>query len=178
MPRTWENYECSFNTDNNSNTLPDSKYVVTRNGMRRAAFVNMGPNRDVNQVISGNPAICYLDPSSLLDTAVHYQGDDDLITVVNVLRDFIEIKVEDYPQGSSTIGIAFRVARNGLRTFDFGNNDGVLSHVHVGHIVKNLAAGPDPNGMQGMRDELIAVSAQVAHKSALLNELENLSIAR
>jgi hypothetical protein len=34
-----------------------------------------------------------------------------------------------------------RMPANGLCTFDFHNNLGVLSHIHVGHTVKLLSIG-------------------------------------
>lgn len=34
-----------------------------------------------------------------------------------------------------------RMSANGLCTFDFHNNLGVLSHIHVGHTVKLLTIG-------------------------------------
>jgi len=44
MPKTWENFECTFNTANDSNTLPDSKYFISRTRMQRAAFRQQAGN--------------------------------------------------------------------------------------------------------------------------------------
>ena len=177
MAKTWQNYECTFNTENTSNTLPDSKYFVAPNAMRRAAFVNAGPGRPHNQMLSGSPAICYLDERSALADALMEQGDDSQVTIMAVVGDAIHVLVNDVPAGGHTIGICHRVPANGMVTFDFTNNNGVLSHIHVGHAVKNLVHGPNA-GVAGAFAELDAVAGQVGKKNNLLGQLQQTVVRR
>jgi hypothetical protein len=178
MAKTWENYECTFNTENTSNTLPDSSYFVTRAGMQRAAFVNAGPGRPASQIVSGASSICYLDPNSGLSPAIMQQGDDRKITVTDVVGDTISVRVEGVPQGGRTDGTCSRVPANGLCTFDFVNNDGALSHIHVGHKVKSLSPGVSNAQIQSVNAALQTVRVQVAAKMEMLNELKGLDLRK
>src|ERR1700686_2392911 len=93
MAKTWRNYECTFETSNTSNTLPDSRYFVTPAQMARAALVNEGPGRPPNQMVSGAPSICYVDPDSVLHQSIMGTHDDDAITLMAVVGDTIHVRV-------------------------------------------------------------------------------------
>lgn len=143
MAKTWKNFECKFNTTNTSNPLPDSAYFVTEDRMVRVAYVNIDPKRKAtNQTCSVTEAVCFIDGGGRLYKAIMGQAKDENITVEAVAGDTIRIRVRNYDgKGRYYIGTAQRIPANGLTTFDFANDDGVLSHVHVGHEVKNLVAG-------------------------------------
>ena len=134
MARTWENRPCTFYTANTTNNLGDSRYTVTRTMMTRYAPVNT--HRAPDQVNTSNPSIAYLDPNSELYRRVMAQGDDRKITVKNVINDVALIEV--YP---SYIGYCSLKPVETYCTFDFVNDDGVLSDIHVGHAVKKLTVG-------------------------------------
>lgn len=138
MARTWENFECEFFTGNTENARGDSKYLVLKEGMTRTALINF--KRAPKQVLTGNPCIAYLKPNSGLLQAIMLETDDSKITIVSVSGDSIVVKVSRGPM-EPFVGEASRVPANGLATFDFVNENGVLSHIHVGHEVKLLQTG-------------------------------------
>lgn len=148
MPKTWANYECRFETVNTENQNGNSQYTVTTNGMTRYAPVNR--TRAADQVQTGNPNVCYIDPTSNLYRAVMGQGDDSMIKILNVDGDSIAVKVSgiESQAGGRTVnyvvGQARRVPCNGWCPFDFRNNDGALSYVHIGHAVRNIMPGSTP----------------------------------
>ena len=137
MAKTWENYECEFFTGNTANAMGDSKYLILKNKMTRTALINF--KRAPDQVLSENPAIAYLDMASTLYDKIMSTSDDKKITIANVEGDTVTVKV-DAANGPFT-GNCTRKPANGLCTFDFHNNNGVLSHIHVGHEVKQLSIG-------------------------------------
>ncbi len=150
MAKTWVNFECTFNTANTVNALPDSIYFVTAAGMLRIAYVNIARAQD--QLVNIQPSVCYLDADGDLQAAIMSTpyGADHKITVDSVIGDRIRVRVADQPNaGGNYIGEASRVPGNGMLTFDFKNDNGVLSKVHVGHAVKNLIPGkPDQGQMK------------------------------
>ncbi len=139
MAKTWKNYECEFYTDNNTNNYGDSKYLVTEDKMTRTAFVNL--KRAPDQVLSENPSIAYLDPNSELYRKIMSTPNDDYITVSDVIGDDIIICVHP-----GFVGACSRKPVETFFTFDFVNNGGVLSHIHVGHGVKRLSLGRPRRG--------------------------------
>jgi len=138
MPKTWENYECEFFTGNTTNTMGDSKYLVLTDGMTRTALINF--KRAPDQVLSSNPSIAFLDPNSLLLKVIMETPDDGDITIASVEGDRIFVNVNRGPI-EPVVAECSRKPVNGLVTFDFVNNNGVLSHIHVGHTVKLLSLG-------------------------------------
>ena len=134
MTKTWANYPCTFSTGNTENTNGNSQYTITAERMTRYAPINA--KRAPEQVMTGNPSICYLTAGGLLNKAIMETdaNDDHLITVVAVVGDVITVKVDRGPM-EPVIGDCARIPKNGLVTFDFANADGVLSYVHVGHAV-------------------------------------------
>ena len=137
MAKTWENYECEFYTENSTNNLGNSKYLVLKNKMTRTAFVNL--RRAPSQVRAESPAIAYLNSNDKLFSIIMNQTDDSKIKIDNVVNDTITVSVE---VGSNLfIGTCSRKPANGLVTFDFVNEDGNLSLIHVGHEVKMLRLG-------------------------------------
>lgn len=172
MAKTWQNYVCTFETSNTSNTLPDSKYLVTAIEMLRVAFVNAGPGRPPAQIVNRVPSICFLDANSPLKTAIFRQRDDRQITIMAVVGDAIHVKVNGVPGGSHTIGAASRAPQNGLLTFDFTNNNGVLTHIHVGHAVKNVSPGVNPIDYQNAQQMLNTVLTQVNLKNLMLAQIQ------
>jgi hypothetical protein len=138
MSKTWDNVECEFFTGNTANDMGDSKYIVLQDGMQRTALINF--RRAPNQVLSGNPSICYIAPDSHLFDAVYENYRPGAITIASVTGDRILVRVERGPI-EPFFGEATRVPANGLSTFDFVNQNGVLSHVHFGHEVKLLSLG-------------------------------------
>lgn len=172
MAKTWTNYACSFSTRNDSNTLADSKYFISGDAMVRIAFVNAGPRRDMNQTRwVARRSVCYLDPTSGLYLAAMRQADDSKITVVAVVGDTIHIRVDGVPHGGNTIGPCSRVPENGLVPFDFVNNAGVLSHIHIGHPVHNVSAGIQAPEVLAELASLEKVKTQVAAKGNVLQQL-------
>ena len=137
MSKTWENVECEFYTGNTTNTMGDSKYLILRDKMTRTALINF--KRAPDQVLSENPAIAYLEPSSQLYQKIMETGDDSKITIADVTGDTITVNVSA-PSGAFT-GNCSRKPANGLSTFDFVNQNGMLSRIHVGHEVKLLSLG-------------------------------------
>ncbi len=150
MAKTWVNFECTFNTANTVNALPDSIYFVTAGGMLRIAYVNIARAQD--QLVNLVPAVCYIDPDGDLHDAIMSTpyGSDHKITIGSVVGDMIRVRVADQPNaGGNYVGEASRVPGNGLATFDFVNTNGALTGVHVGHQVKNLIPGrPDQGQMR------------------------------
>lgn len=138
MPRTWDNYECEFFTGNTENGMGDSKYLILSDKMTRTALVNF--KRAPHQVLSENPAIAYLDPGGLLYKVIMATPDDRKITIADVGGDRIFVRVNRDPL-EPVVAECSRKPANGLCTFDFHNNDGILSHIHVGHVVKLLSLG-------------------------------------
>lgn len=148
MPNTWSNHPCVFTTRNTTNDKGDSVYTVTSNQMKRYAPVNA--ERAPEQVHTGNPSICYLEPGSKLLKAVMQQSDDAKVTVIAVQDDDIRIKVQ-LPAGKHGAGTDFEISnyvgrcsrrpKVGWSTFDFHNNNGVLKGIHVGHGVFTIREG-------------------------------------
>lgn len=134
MATTWENRECTFYTANTTNNLGDSKYTVTKALMSRYAPVNT--HRKPSQVNTSNPSIAYLDPNGEMYRRVMAERDDRKITVKNVINDVALIEVHP-----GYVGYCSLKPVETYNTFDFVNNDGVLTHVHVGHAVKKLKVG-------------------------------------
>lgn len=134
MAKTWDNHECAFYTANTTNNYGDSKYLILKDKMTRTAFVNF--KRAPNQVLSENPAIAYLDPNEELYRRIMKQPKDEYITVSDVVDDVIMICVHP-----GFVGACYRVPKETYLTFDFHNKEGVLSHIHVGHGVKDLKHG-------------------------------------
>lgn len=135
MAKTWKNRECTFHTANNTNKYGDSKYTVTKDKMKRHAPVNT--TRAPNQVNTSNPSIAYLDPNSELYRRIMKERDDSKITVKEVIeeKDVAMIELTGFVAACSLKPIET------YNTFDFVNNDGVLSNIHVGHAVKDLTLG-------------------------------------
>ena len=131
MPTTWSNVVCSFQTRNEENTNGNSTYNVTADNMTRFAPVNA--QRAPNQVQTGNPNICYLDPNGETYRRVMQTRNDSDITIANVQGDDITVVVQTF------VGNAFRRPRLLFCPFDFVNNDGTLTHIHIGHPVCGLA---------------------------------------
>jgi len=129
MAKTWFNYPCRFSTSNTENQLGNSAYQVTLTGMTRFAPVNT--NRAPNQLNTGNPNICYVAMDSELYTRImRIPSDrDDLITIKNVILDSIIVNADAFN------GLAFRKPQIGFCPFDFVNDNGTLSLVHVGHQI-------------------------------------------
>jgi hypothetical protein len=138
MAKTWENYECEFFTGNSENAQGDSKYLVLTSGMNRTALVNF--KRAPNQVLSSNPSIAYLDPKGLLCKVIMETPHDEDITIASAEGDRIFVMVNRGPI-EPYLGECSRKPENGLCTFDFDNENGVLTHIHVGHVVKLLQMG-------------------------------------
>ncbi len=130
MAKIWYNHPCIFYTRNTENNYGDSKYTVTLNAMTRFAPVNL--LRAPAQVNTGNPSICYLDPKSQLYTRIMRTLDDSKIKIESAVLNIISVNAD------GLIGAAFRKPETDLVTFDFVNNNGVLSHIHVGHKVYRL----------------------------------------
>ena len=140
MAKTWDNVECEFFTGNTTNNMGDSKYLVLSDKMTRTALINF--KRAPNQVVTENPSIAYLDPKGALhgiimevpsdrDCDITIAGVDGDRIVVHILRGVME----------PFVGECSRKPANGLCTFDFRNDNGVLSKIHVGHVVKLLTIG-------------------------------------
>ncbi len=138
MAKTWENIECEFFTGNTENSMGDSKYLVLSDKMTRTALINF--KRAPNQVLSENPSIAYLDPTSHLHRVIMETPNDDDIRIADVSGDRIFVSVTRGPM-EPFIGECSRKPANGLSTFDFRNDNGLLSHIHVGHVVKLLSLG-------------------------------------
>lgn len=138
MAKTWENYECEFFTGNTENSMGDSKYLILSDRMTRTALVNF--KRAPDQVLSENPSIAYLDPNGGLYNAIMATPRDSDITIADVNGDRIFVSVKRGPI-EPLVAEASRKPANGLCTFDFANNNGVLTHIHVGHVVKLLSLG-------------------------------------
>ena len=137
MPNTWTNYECEFFTRNTANEMGDSKYLIVADKMTRTAFINL--RRAPGQVCSENPAIAYLDENSKLYEAIMAERDDSMIEIVSVNGDDIVVYVRS--PTAPVFGKCSRKPANGLITFDFRNNNGALSNIHVGHQVTRLTFG-------------------------------------
>ena len=139
MAKTWENFACVFYTQNTLNNYGDSKYTVTKDKMTRHAPVNK--DRAPDQVNTGSPAIAYLDPKSNLYKAIKAQRDDRKIMIEDVVGDTIRVKVIGVSAVAGAdpfIGDCCRLPANGYHTFDFVNNNGVLSRIHIGHELMQL----------------------------------------
>jgi hypothetical protein len=141
MPRTWENYECEFFTTNTRNDEGDSRYWVYKTQMKRYAPINQGEGRKHDQVDCGlrDRAVCYLDAKSDLYTAVMAKKSKD-VRIVSVDGDVITVQVSGL-SGPDLVATCTRKPANGLRPFDFTNDDGQIGGKHVGHEVKNLRIG-------------------------------------
>ena len=138
MAKTWENIECEFFTGNTENSMGDSKYLILSNKMTRTALINF--KRAPSQVLSENPSIAYLDPTSHLHRVIMETPDDKDIRIADVNGDRIVVGVTRGPM-EPFYGECSRMPANGLCTFDFKNDNGLLSHIHVGHVVKLLSLG-------------------------------------
>jgi len=130
MAKTWLNYPCRFRTKNTVNRRGDSVYTVTHNWVSRYAPINL--ERGYANPNFGNPSICYIIWASKLHDQIMHTGDDSLITIVGVHLDIIEVNANGFR------GIAQRKPQEGLTTFDFVNNNGALSHIHIGHQVYDI----------------------------------------
>jgi hypothetical protein len=78
-------------------------------------------------------------PKSVLYKKIMETVEDSKITIAGVDGDTITVNLSA-PSGAFT-GNCSRMPANGLNTFDFANNGGVLSHIHLGHEVKQLSLG-------------------------------------
>ncbi len=148
MSKTWVNHECEFYSNNTENNLGNTRYLVASNNMVRTAKVNL--IRAPDQVLHDNPSICYIEENSDIYDAVMQQGDDTKITISSVNGNVIIVKVSDVqgPNGNYVLGSCSRIPVNGLCTFDFNNNNGVLTGVHVGHAIMNINHGrPNPRAV-------------------------------
>ena len=141
MAKTWRNYKCTFETHNTSNDKGDSRYIVTESDFVRLAAVNLGTDegrqRPVKQAITNvqGRAICYLKPGSVLSEWIMESEDNDpTVDVVN--RDLIIMKMGN--GNNAAVGVAYRKPMVGYLTFDFGNANGTLSSIHVGHAVSRI----------------------------------------
>lgn len=133
MAKTWTNVQCRFWTQNIVNKRGNSEYRIWADRILRNAPINMDRIGAQDQVYTFmRKAICYLDPQSQLYSLIMHTPDDDLIKIANVVHDTIYINVD----GTSLP--ASRRPAEGLITFDTVNNNGDLSHIHVGHAVCNL----------------------------------------
>lgn len=94
MPTTWSNVVCSFQTRNEENTNGNSTYNVTADNMTSFAPVNA--QRAPNQVQTGNPNICYLDPNGETYRRVMKTRNDSDITIANVQGDDITVVVQTF----------------------------------------------------------------------------------
>ena len=157
--KSWTNFECSFETLNTVNNFGNTKYLIFNDRMVRTAKINLV--RAPAQILIGNPSICYIDSNQLIYGAIMNQGDDSKIKIVSVNGNVIYVKVEGVagPNGNYMIGECSRIPANGYFTFDFDNDDGSLSHVHIGHGVINLIPGRPP--VQALYDR---VMYQLKHK--------------
>jgi len=130
MAKTWLNHPCTFRTKNTVNRMGDSKYTVTHNAVNRFAPINLA--RGYASPNFSNPSICYIVTGSALHDQIMHTGDDRLITIEGVHLDIIEVNANGLK------GLAQRKPQEGLTTFDFVNNNGALSHIHVGHQVYDI----------------------------------------
>lgn len=128
--KTWYNHPCTFLTKNTLNALGDSKYMVLINQMTRFAKINI--QRAPSQVNTGNPSVCYLVTNSELYKKIMLTPDDSKITIEKVYNDFIIVNANGYK------GLSFRKPQLGYTPFDFVNNDGTLSYIHVGHEIYKI----------------------------------------
>jgi hypothetical protein len=134
MAKTWDNVQCRFSTQNTENDRGNSEYRVWADRLLRNAPINIDRVGAQDQVYNFmRKAICYLDPRSQLLDLIMKTGDDNQIKIASVVLDTIYINV------SGTTLPANRRPANGLVTFDAVNNNGDLSHIHVGHEVCNLS---------------------------------------
>jgi hypothetical protein len=137
MAKTWMNVTCEFFTGNTANGLGNSKYLVLPNRMTRTAFVNF--KRAPAQVCASNPSICYLDRQG--ESIIMKTPDDQNIRIDDVVADEITVGVRDAKTGAWSSFKCSRKPREGLSTFDFKNDKGVLTAIHVGHEVRQLTVG-------------------------------------
>lgn len=158
MAKTFENFECTFFTGNTTNSKGDSRYIVLESGMSRTALVNF--KRAPSQVLTGNPSICYLEDDGELNKIIMKTPKDRDITIAGVEGDRIIVSVNRAGQ-KPFVGEASRKPANGLVTFDFVNNDGMLSHIHVGHGVKLLSLGRPESATTDTADDIKAQYAMV-----------------
>ena len=127
MSKIWYNHPCRFSTKNTLNQLGNSHYSVLITSMTRFAPINI--NRASNQVNTGNPSICYLIPNSKLYDRIMHTTDDSKITIENVILDSIIVNADNFK------GLALRKPQKGFVPFDFVNNGGTLTSIHVGHEI-------------------------------------------
>ncbi|GAM09406.1 hypothetical protein OR1_01684 [Geobacter sp. OR-1] len=133
MAKTWDNVQCRFQTQNTVNKRGNSEYRVWSNRILRCAPINMDRVGAQDQVYNFMlKAICYLVPNSSLYNLIMDTRDDDRIKIDSVVHDYIYINVD------GTVLPASRKPAEGLITFDAVNENGDLSHIHVGHAVYNL----------------------------------------
>jgi hypothetical protein len=132
MAKTWTNVQCRFQTLNTENTRGNSEYRIWTDRMLRNAPINVDRDGAHDQVYTfQRRAICYLEPNSLLYELI-MRTPDDRIKIADVVHDDIFVNAD------GTTLPARRIPAEGLITFDFDNNNGDLSHIHVGHAVLNL----------------------------------------
>lgn len=133
MAKTWDNVPCRFWTKNTVNKRGNSEYRVFTNRMIRHAPVNVDRDGAKDQVFTfKRRAICYLDPGSQLLRLIMRTLDDNQVKIDSVAGDSIWVQV------GRVVREASRRPQVGLATFDFVNNNGDLSGIHVGHQIDKL----------------------------------------
>lgn len=133
MTLTWQNVNCTFQTLNTLNQFGNSQYTITGNPNRMVRYAPINRIRAPDQVnFDEARAVCYLQPGSPSYADIMSEGDDTKITVYTVLGESIVFKAP------GRFVNATRTPATGWCVFDCFNNNGVLSHIHVGHAVINL----------------------------------------
>jgi hypothetical protein len=133
MTKTWQNVNCTFQTQNTENGFGNSQYTITGNPNRMIRYAPVNQVRAPNQVhFDEARAVCYLQPGSPSYDDIMSEGDDTKITIHSVLGESIVLKTP------GRFVNATRTPATGWFVFDCFNNDGVLSRIHVGHAIINL----------------------------------------
>ena len=133
MANTWENVNCTFETLNTVNNLGNSQYTITGNPNRMVRYAPINRFRAPTQVnFDELKSLCYLQHGCLTEQEIMKEADDNNITIFSVVANTIVFSIP----GKNLI--ATRIPATGWTVFDCINNDGILSHIHVGHALSNL----------------------------------------
>ena len=136
MPTTWQNVNCSFQTLNTLNQFGNSQYIITGNPNRMQRHAPINTVRAPNQVhFDEARAVCYLQPGSASHDDIMHETIDANVTVFSVLGESIVFKIPGRYLNAT------RTPATGWVVFDCFNNNGVLTHIHIGHALINLRLG-------------------------------------